>query len=234
MNLAAGTARNIPITPAPDGECQTDGVAWLPDSRRVVVVGGCATFGYETMEVTDPYAWVVEINVTTGSSRTVEHLEGGYPSESYPSVSPDGRTLVYGVGLESDDDGSLGGVHALDLRTGEARHLPNLHLEYGDPWRDADTVLAWDQSMDAPTDDRLLVDVRTGEVTPLEIDSLFGLSGFVGGQLAIARTPWLDRTQPCPVTYCLADPESLEITPWLDTPGSGPMGDLSPARDLLP
>lgn len=233
VRLADGAARRLPVTPTPDGECRTDGVAWTADSQKVVVVSGCATFGRETMEVTDHHTWVVEIDVATGATRVVEHLLGGYPTEAYPTVSPDGRTVVYGVGMEAGSEGSLGGIRAVDVGTGESRYWPDVHLGYGDPWRDDRTVLAWDQSDDATGDDYVLLDTRSGSTTPLGIASLVNLSGYVAGQLVVDQTPWLDRPPPCAVSYCLADPGTLEITPWLDLPGSVGLGMLSPARDVL-
>ena len=185
---------------------------------HVVLVIGCATFGRETIEVTDMNTWVLEVDVATGASRTIEHLIGGFPSEAYPTVSPDGRTVVYGVGMESDDETSLGGIRA--SISGPARHATRLISTSRTATRGGTTPRSW-RGTSPGRRRRTTTSSSTpasGTTSPLGISSLFGVSGYVGGRLAVERTPWLDRTPPCAVTYCLADPESLAISPWLELP----------------
>ena len=173
--------------------------------------------------------WLEELDLDTGSWRTVESVPGTLPSETMTSYSPDGRFIAYGTGRTDAPEESEGDVRVTDLTTRHARTLPDLTLVYGDPWQDDHTVLAmtYDEQPFA------LFDAATGDRSSVGIDNVMGLGGYVDGRLVLDRTAWLDdRTKPCLVALCLADPATHVVTPWLDMRGGALSEVVTVARDI--
>lgn len=213
--LAGGTPTRIELDaglPAgPDTDCLVQDAAWSRDGARIAATFGCLTFG-SRRELAEAHTHVLrEASLTDGRARTVERVDG-YPSESYPSYSPDDAHVV--TGFSSSDQPYAVRTVATD---GTAPFTwDDTHVVYGDPWRDARTVLVWDEAV-APTEPgaHALLDVVTGTKTPLPVAGLANLLGYVGGRLTV-RGP---LTAGCDVDACFVDPASGAIDPWLDLPG---------------
>ena len=233
VSLATGAAR--PVSPQlTDEDCQADAAAWAPDGQHLGIVVSCATYTDPETLLSDLASWVIEVDMRTGAQRTLDHVIGYGPYETYPSYSPDGRYVAYGVWKEGDDEDASGGIRTVDTTTGRGHVWPDSHMTYGDPWQDARTLVGWDLLPDPGSGaEYTLIDAATETSAPLGMAGLFNLNGHVAGHLVIDRTPWVDGEIPCAVTYCLTDPDSRETSPWLETPGSVQLGFLSPARSLL-
>jgi len=245
LELLTGAVREVPVgvpPPPGDSECRVDGVAWAPDGGHLGVVATCMTFDMTSdgeLQEPDYEAVVLEVEVRTGASRVVERVPEASPLEAYPSYSPDGALFAYGIGRPLPAPGwvdeSWFGVRVIGVHDDRpAREWVNTHMAYGDPWRDAETLLVWDELADpGSTDDYLLLDTSTGTQAPYGVDRLTNTLGFVGGSLLARRTSWLQEPDPCPVALCAVDLDSGVVAPWLELPEREDVGWLGVARDLV-
>lgn len=227
VELGTGAVHQVAVPEAP--ECRVDAVAWSPDGRHLGVVSVCATPNVYPQDPT--YATVVqEVDLATGKAHEIERVAGRTPSETYPSYSPDGRLLAYGIsgGTELEDGESWGAVRVTPVHGGTAREWNDVHVVYGDPWRDSTTLLVWDELADVlGPDSHVLLATSTGGRTPYGIDQLTNLDGFVAGTLLA------EEASPCPVTLCSADLATGVVVPWLTLPTGMQVLSVSPARSLL-
>ncbi|ADG76487.1 hypothetical protein Cfla_3616 [Cellulomonas flavigena DSM 20109] len=244
VELLTGAAREVPVNVPPppgDSECRVDGVAWSPDGH-LGVVAMCMTFHMSSDDgprEADYEAVVLEVDVLTGATRVVERVPEASPVEAYPSYSPDGALFAYGIGRPLPAPGwvdeSWFGVRVIGVHDDRpAREWVNTHMAYGDPWRDAGTLLVWDELADPGGPAAyLLLDTSTGAQSPYGIDRLTNTLGFVGGSFLAQRTRWLQEPDPCPAALCAVDLDSGVVAPWLDLPERGDVHWLGVARDLV-
>lgn len=245
LELLTGAVHEVPVRVPPppgDSECRVDGVTWAPDGGHLGVVATCMTFGMsldEAPQEPDYEAVVLEVEIRTGASRVVERLPEASPVEAYPSYSLDGAMLAYGIGraLPAPEwvDESWFGVRVIGVHDDRPAHeWVNTHMAYGDPWRDAGTLLVWDELAD-PADPGayLLLDASTGTQTPYGVERLTNTLGFVGGSFLAQRTGWLQEPNPCPVALCAVDLDSGVVAPWLDLAEQGDVHWLGVARNLV-
>jgi hypothetical protein len=233
VELGTGATREVDVPLPPD--CSLDSVTWAPDGRHLGAVSGCSEAQVYPEEPT--YRTLVqEIDLSTGTAHVVEVVPDAGPSETYPSYSPDGRFLAYGIGraIEDDEEEAWASVRVTPVQGGKAHEWEHTHLVYGDPWRDATTVLAWDEwaSTTGP-DSHVLLSAETGTQEPYGIDRLTNLSGFVTGTLLAQQTDWVDEPIPCTVALCTVDLRTGAVAPWLTLPEGTRTGFVSPARTLL-
>jgi hypothetical protein len=239
VELGTGAVREVPVAEPED--CSLDAVAWAPDGRHLAVVSACFTADAspsepraETSLQATFATFVQEVELATGKSHVVERVPDSSPCEAFPSYSPDGRLLAYGIGHASDDEEDLCSVRVTPVQGGTPREWKNVHLVYGDPWRDPTTLLVWDELAGVGTaDSHVLLFTATGERTPYGIDRLTNLKGFVAGTLLAEKTNWLRQPDPCPVALCTVDLGTGVVAPWLTLPTGMLIGDVSPARTLL-
>lgn len=241
VDLATGEVRPVPV-PVAEGrvaeDCFGDDAAWA-SSGRVGIVSGClvptsrtgAGPAYDSVET-----WVHEVDLATGGTRVVEHVPESVPFENLPSYSPDGRFLVYGIGYREPEDEDAEEewetlrVTGIDGSGAQERFMT--HIARGDPWADADTVLGWDDVAEIGAPDAyLLLDARTGETTPLGVEGLTNVHGFVGGRLVVEDGPWSPET--APVTLAVLDLGTGQRRPWLALPDGVTFGSVSVARDAV-
>ncbi|PVU82989.1 hypothetical protein DDP54_08210 [Cellulomonas sp. WB94] len=230
VELGTGTVHQVAVPEPPD--CSVDAVAWAPDGRHLGVVSVCATPNVYPKDPKDPtYATVVqEVELATGRTFDIERVPGRTPSETYPSYSPDGRLFAYGIsgGTEFEDGESWGAVRVTPVHGGDAHDWDDVHLVYGDPWRDATTLLVWDELADVlGPDSHALLDTTTSTRSPYGIDQLTNLDGFVAGTLLA------EQADPCPVTLCSVDLSTGAVAPWLTLPTGMQVVSVSAARSLL-
>lgn len=240
VELGTGAVRELPM-PVPPGydaaDCWHRDVAWAPLGGRVGVLTGCAhpqvaADGRVDHDGID--TWVHEVDLATGAARVVEHVPDSAPLEAYPAYSPDGRFLAYGIGYgaREGEDEAWETLRIVEVSGSVVHESHAVHMVYGDPWRDAETLVAWDEFADSD-DTHLLFDAPSGTSTPVAVERLWNVHGFVGGDLVLEHTPWVDAPVPCPVALCLADLDTGEVRPWLTMPEGAAIVFLAPARDLV-
>ncbi|GIG22086.1 hypothetical protein Cch01nite_28100 [Cellulomonas chitinilytica] len=228
VDLRTGSVRKVPVV-LPD-DCVVDSVAWAPDAQHLGVVTYCST---PNEYPTEPTGWVVveEVAIGTGAFRLVEHVSDAVPVETYPSYSPDGKLFAYGIAHPSDstdDDEVWASARVVGTRGGVDTHEWSMtHMVYGDPWRDAQTLLGWDENASVTGPDSHALLSVTGSKEQYGFDGATNLDGFVGGAL-VGEVPGL-----CPAALCTIDLDTHAVAPWLTLPDGVLPGSISPARALL-
>ncbi len=245
VTLASGSVRTLP-SPRHGAErvCTIDGAAWAPDSTHVGIVSGC-DIDVPGQTPADPWVpgefgtWVDEVDLASGTSRTIEVRADSSPGESCPSYSADGSGFAYGINNGVQPQWETGAdtwpaVRAIALDGTTANEWAGMHVVHGDPWRDENTLLVWDEGAAAGSgDDHQLLDARSCASTSLGIPRLLNTQGFIAGGLLVDTTRWTDPPVPRSVALCLADVSSGQVSPWLTLPGVGQVVHGSAARSLL-
>ena len=113
MPAAGGQPRQVAVFAAAGDETQPPPpVAWSSDGKRLVVAGA---------EEGQPSAlWVVAVD--TGAARQITHPDAGTPGDFNPAVSPDGLTVAFVRGTDSEDR-QRGDIHLCGLSGGGMRRL---------------------------------------------------------------------------------------------------------------
>jgi|GEM_PF-1681996 len=235
VELGTGTVRPVPLGLSQD--CLVDAVAWAPDSVHLAVVSVCSAPQVYPVE---PTVWtlVEEVEVATGAARLVERVLDAVPVETYPSYSPDGRLLAYGIvhpAPRADEDDEWVSVRVVGTHgDGDPHEWPMTHVVYGDPWRDDTTLLAWDKaaSVTGP-DSHVLLSATDGSAVPYGIEGLANLDGFVGGRLLAEQWDAVGTAPACAAALCAVDLDTHAVEPWLTLPAGLRVQFVSPARALL-